>query len=629
MNLNQLNRILSQALFLPVIALLLLSAVLVWQIFNAWTTVNRIETVDQNIATINLISAMIADEQAGVSNYQNTPRQAFLQPYLSAIEPLKENMQKLHDGVDSQGGDVHTVDLLMMAHHVWVSSVAIPAIDAAREHRPLAAPLNRNDQATMDTIRRLESGILTSQQVARGSLADHWQQDLLRTLGVVVGLTVITGLLIGIFTYSRMHMVSSAFEDTLEALRRNSHSTYESEQRLRATLTSIGESVVVCDVDGRIELLNTAAQQLSGWTQTEAFHQELREVFPLDDEITHQPLVAPFATATHIQQSAGATSTAVLQRDGALVIVEYSGASIFDHSGELTGCVIVFRDITAHRRTQAALLTSEKLAVAGRLAASIAHEIHNPLDSVVNLLYLMKQDPSAEERAEFIDLAQGELARVTQISRAMLGMHRESRTPVMLDISSILRSVMVLLERSMTEDGVTVHTKLAANAVATGYPAELRQVFTNILTNAAQASTPGSRIDVTVRTRTAKPARGDMPATPAGVTIAIADQGHGIPQKVLSDLFQPFITTKGERGTGLGLWISKGIIEKHGGTIQVVSRTDPSDHGTTFTIFLPRGEAMAASPSDTGHTEETMIESAVAHAEVSDPKTDKHPEVTV
>ena len=594
MNLNQLNRILSQALFLPVIALLLLSGVLVWQIFSAWTTVNRIETVDQNIATIDLIAAMIANEQAGVSNFQTSSSPAFLQPYETAIEPLKENMQKLRDGVASQNGDVHTVDLLMMAHHVWVSTVAIPAFDAAREHRtpPL---LDRDDEATMDTIRRLESGILRSQQVERGSLADHWQQQLLKTLAVVVGLTVITGLLIGIFTYSRMHMVSSAFEDTMEALRRNAHSTYESEQRLRATLTSIGESVVVCDVEGSIELLNTAAQQLSGWTQTEAFHRELREVFPLQDELTHMPLVEPFATASHIQQTGGASSSAVLVRNGAEIFVEYSGAPIFDHSGELTGSVVVFRDITEQRRTQAALLTSEKLAVAGRLAASIAHEIHNPLDSVVNLLYLLKKDPSPAERAEFIDLAQGELARVTQISRAMLGMHRESRTPVVLDISSILRSVMVLLERSMTEAGVTVRTRLANNAVATGYPAELRQVFTNILTNAAQASVPGAHIDVSVRTRPARRARADAPARPAGVCIAFADQGHGIPAKVLSDLFQPFFTTKGERGTGLGLWISKGIIEKHGGSINVESKTGPEDHGTTFSIFLPRGEADAES----------------------------------
>jgi PAS domain S-box-containing protein len=594
MNLNQLNRVLSQALFLPVIALLLLSGVLIWQIFSAWTTVNRIETVDQNIATIDLISAMIANEQAGVSNYQTSASPAFLKPYESAIEPLKENMQKLRDGVDAQNGDVHTVDLLMMAHHVWVSTIAIPAIDAAREHRPPPL-LARDDEATMDTIRRLESGILRSQQVERASLADNWQQELVRTLAIVVGLTIITGLLIGVFTYSRLHMVSSAFEDTMEALRRNAHSTYESEQRLRATLTSIGESVVVCDVDGSIELLNTAAQQLSGWTQTEAFHQELRVVFPLQDELTHQPLVVPFATASHIQESAGASASAVLVRQGAEVFVEYSGAPIFDHSGELTGSVIVFRDVTEQRRTQAALLTSEKLAVAGRLAASIAHEIHNPLDSVVNLLYLLKQDPSPEERAEFIDLAQGELARVTQISRAMLGMHRESRTPVVLDISAILRSVMVLLERSMTEAGVTVRTRLATDAVATGYPAELRQVFTNILTNAAQASTPGSSIEVSVRTRTAGRARGSIPASPAGVTVAIADHGHGIPQKVLGDLFQPFFTTKGERGTGLGLWISKGIIEKHGGTISVESKTGPRDHGTTFTIFLPRGEGVAES----------------------------------
>lgn len=144
----------------------------------------------------------------------------------------------------------------------------------------------------------------------------------------------------------------------------------------------------------------------------------------------------------------------------------------------------------------------------------------------------------------------------------------------------------------MTEAGVTVRTRLAANALATGYPAELRQVFTNILTNAAQASEPGTRIEVAVRNRPARAARGSAPASPAGVVIAITDQGHGIPPHVLSDLFHPFFTTKGERGTGLGLWISKGIVEKHGGTIEVESKTGPTDHGTTFTIFLPRGEAL-------------------------------------
>jgi signal transduction histidine kinase len=204
-------------------------------------------------------------------------------------------------------------------------------------------------------------------------------------------------------------------------------------------------------------------------------------------------------------------------------------------------------------------------------------------------------------------MAQSELARVTQISRAMLGMHRESRTPVLIDISTIMRSVMVLLERSMTEAGVTVRNRLATNAVATGYPAELRQVFTNILTNAAQASKPGARIEVSVRNRPARRARSNSPATPAGVVVAVADQGHGIPPEVLSDLFQPFFTTKGERGSGLGLWISKGIVEKHGGSITVESKTGPVDHGTTFSIFLPRGEAVAANTPEE--------RPAVAHSE--------------
>jgi signal transduction histidine kinase len=256
---------------------------------------------------------------------------------------------------------------------------------------------------------------------------------------------------------------------------------------------------------------------------------------------------------------------------------------------------IAFRaTIEEQRRTQAALLGSEKLAVAGRLAATIAHEIHNPLDSVVNLLYLMKQDPTDAERDEFVDLAQAELARVTQISRAMLGLYRESRTPVALDLSELVRSVLILLDHQVNRCGLTVDMQLAPNAIATGYPAELRQVFTNLLSNAAEASEPGGTITVRVSRRGAS--RGALQddasdLSAPGVLVCIQDHGRGIAVADRQRLFHPFFTTKGEHGTGLGLWVSHGIVQKHSGSIHVETSTDPATHGTTMTVFLPRGEA--------------------------------------
>ncbi len=183
-------------------------------------------------------------------------------------------------------------------------------------------------------------------------------------------------------------------------------------------------------------------------------------------------------------------------------------------------------------------------------------------------------------------------------------MHRESRIPIQLDISAIMQSVLVLLERTITKSGIAIRTHLEPDTYATGYPAELRQVFTNLLTNAADASAEGTTIEVKVynqeasRSGTLEASRtggAEMHAVP-GVIISVSDHGTGIAPGVLNDLFRPFFTTKGERGSGLGLWISKGIIEKHAGTIHVVStvatQEAPNEHGTVFTIFLPRGLSM-------------------------------------
>jgi signal transduction histidine kinase len=281
-----------------------------------------------------------------------------------------------------------------------------------------------------------------------------------------------------------------------------------------------------------------------------------------------------------------ANHAVLLRRGGGEVQIDDSGAPIFDRSGELAGVVMVFRDVTEQRRTQAALLASEKLAVTGRLAATLAHEIHNPLDSVVNLLYLMKNGTTPEENVEFLDLARSELDRVTQISRAMLGMYRESKMPIELDLKELVDSILLLLQRQITQAGVTLQKNLDDNIKISGYPAELRQVFTNLLTNAMDASTPGSLIEVSLRSTPSLDSRRSHNNHP-GVTVSVVDHGPGIPADTIKNLFQPFFTTKGEKGTGLGLWVSQGIVQRHGGDIRLDSRTGEVDHGTTVSVFLP------------------------------------------
>jgi len=247
--------------------------------------------------------------------------------------------------------------------------------------------------------------------------------------------------------------------------------------------------------------------------------------------------------------------------------------------------VLVLRDITMERKTQEALIAHEKLAVAGRLAATIAHEIHNPLDSVSNLLYLMRNGASEEESKQFMAMAEQELARVTQISRAMLGLYRESKAPVAVDLREMLQEILLLMERRLTDLGVTVSTDLPTAISVAAFPAELRQVFTNLITNAAEAAGSAGVVQVSIEPQ-AQGVDAVGQKLVSGATVVIADNGAGIPDEVQPHLFQPFFTTKGEQGTGLGLWVSRGIVNKHGGTIKLQSNTSATGHGTVVSVFL-------------------------------------------
>jgi PAS domain S-box-containing protein len=324
-------------------------------------------------------------------------------------------------------------------------------------------------------------------------------------------------------------------------------------------------------------MLNETAQRLTGWAEAEAIAQDPAHVLLfLSDKAAHEARTLPVAEILHGEiQAVSMTDVSLRRKDGTRVAVEASATPVTRLDGTVRGVVVVFRDVTQQRQTQAALLKTEKLAVAGRLAATIAHEIHNPLDATINLLYLLRHEPSVEERDQFLDLAASELDRVAKISHAMLGMYRESRTPVPVEMGTLLRSLLLLLERNFVQAQVQVQTEFDEPAVVSAFPAELRQVFMNLLNNALDASTTGGHVLVRLSRST------------KWVSVMVRDEGAGIEPDTMERMFQPFFTTKGERGTGLGLWVSQGIVEKHGGTLTVETRTEGEAHGTDMIVRLP------------------------------------------
>ncbi|QHS50926.1 PAS domain S-box protein [Edaphobacter sp. 12200R-103] len=586
MNLTEFNRILRQVFLLPIIALLITAGALYLQVRGANETVRLIQDNDANITQAALVAKLVLDQESGLRGYQATGDERFLTEFRQAESTIQGELDNLATAVQADANQRYNVEDLRNEYQNWHDAFALPIMATVRAGGTANdVTLNLYGKTLMDQVRQDIRSITQHAEAARSIRIEQWHRQVRNTVEALLAIALGMGVLIGLFTRSRLKAVSSAYRTSLEVLSRRAEEIFQSEQRLRTTLVSIGDGVITCDAEGRIQMMNPVACDLTGWTQAEAHNRPLEDVFHIVNESTGKAVETPVAKVKRLRSVVGvAQDTALIRKNGTRILIADSGAPIRDQTEEIIGIVLVFRDITLERRTQETLLSNEKLAVTGRLAATIAHEIHNPLDAVSNLLYLMRNGTSQEEFPQLIDMAESELARVTQISRAMLGLYRESRAPVSVEIKSTLEDVLLLMEHRFLELQVTLHTDIPSPVRVHAFPAELRQVFTNLLANAAEACSPGGNIRVSAcYTNAGSPA--------AGASIDIQDNGPGIPQEILSQLFQPFFTTKGENGTGLGLWVSKGIVNKHGGSINIVSSTDSATHGTAVTVFLPEKPA--------------------------------------
>ena len=238
--------------------------------------------------------------------------------------------------------------------------------------------------------------------------------------------------------------------------------------------------------------------------------------------------------------------------------------------------LLIVEDITANEELEQALRRSEKLAVAGSLLATIAHEINNPLESLNHLLYLLSSEPGLGHGAkELLASAEQEVARLGTITRQTLAPHREAKLPVVSKLSELLDDVVALFHRRLESSRIGVRREYQADGEVSIYPSEFRQVFTNLVANAVDAMEYGGELRLSIE---------KLPE--AEVMVRICDSGCGIPRENLDVIFEPFFTTKGEKGTGIGLWVIKGIVEKMGGKIEVTSSTRDKK-GTCFSIYLP------------------------------------------
>ncbi len=345
--------------------------------------------------------------------------------------------------------------------------------------------------------------------------------------------------------------------------------------RLAAIVESADDAILSKDLNGFITSWNHAAERTFGYSEKEMLGASILKLVPEDLHPEELVILGKIRRGEPIEHY----ETVRVTKDGRRLNVSLSISPLRDASGEVVGASKVLRDVTQRQRMEQSLVQAEKLSASGRMAASIAHEINNPLEAVLNLIYLARSNSSDVEVMSYLNTAESELVRLSHIAKQTLGFYREQNSATMVSLTELVGEVLKIYSSKLQEAGVKVETRFASEREVVVRKGELMQVISNLVTNATYAMSAGG----TLRVTTEDGLYGDREA----VLLSIEDNGRGIPAENLQRVFEPFFTTRGSIGTGIGLWVAKQFIAGHSGTIEVESSTDAVGHGTTFRILLP------------------------------------------
>jgi signal transduction histidine kinase len=362
--------------------------------------------------------------------------------------------------------------------------------------------------------------------------------------------------------------------DNLEKLRDAEEVVRQDRDRLNLVIENVGDPIIVADNSAKIVLQDPLAKELFGLANEYRDPQIVKNQAKLDAYLTA-------FTFSFVDKE---NKSVHLHHPGTRGEIEYAARSgkIYDGRGQVAYTVTVLRDFSTWKKLEQLqlerrMLEMEKFAATGRLAGTIAHEINNPMEAIKNAIYLL-QGKLDEPSLPIYEVLKSETERVTRIVRQMLGLYRNTAQLGTFDLNSVVEDTLTLFARPLSKAGIVVDKRLGQIPTMKGSADQFRQLFSNLVVNARDSMPEGGNL--TVRAKHLRAPDG----VHGWVTITIADQGSGIPRELRSSIFEPFVTTKGEKGTGLGLWIVKGIVENHAGRIQVRSTVGK---GTIFRLAFP------------------------------------------
>lgn len=384
---------------------------------------------------------------------------------------------------------------------------------------------------------------------------------------------------------SQLQQKASAVDAVVEEREKEVAHRKVVEEKLRRTeeftrniIESSADCVKVLDLDGRVQYMSPAGQRTLEMTDASQYLNKPWVEFWGEQDRTRAEETLTAARRGGVGCFQGDSVT----KGGTRKSWDVRITPALDRKGKIERLVAVSRDMTELKNAQQLAIQSEKLAATGRLAATIAHEINNPLEAVTNFIYLaMTAKDLPEEVSRHLQVADRELARVSQIAQQTLGFYRGASKDRWITVADLIRDVLVVYERKLAYKQIETTVSVAPDLALYGRQGELRQALSNLLTNAIDASKMGGKIWIRARV-----SRGWGKDGEEGVRITLADNGSGMSTDVQKKIFVPFFTTKAEIGTGIGLWATKALIEQRGGTLRFRSRRGEKA-GTAMSIFLP------------------------------------------
>jgi PAS domain S-box-containing protein len=344
---------------------------------------------------------------------------------------------------------------------------------------------------------------------------------------------------------------------------------------LAAIVASSNDAIIGKNLQGIIISWNEAASRMFGYTAEEMIGQPIYRLIPEELHHEEETILAKLRAGERVEHY----ETTRIKKSGDRFEVSITISPIKDNKGHIIAASKTARDISERKKIERLLIESEKLAATGRMAATIAHEINNPLDSLLNLIYLARTSASISKARVYLETAETELERVAHIARQTLGYYRGTGAPVEVNIQELMENAISLYQGKLRSHGIAVDCHFEPLQAVLADRGELMQVFSNVIANSIDAMPRGG----VLRLRVAAAVHSGT----NGAQIVVQDNGIGIRQENLTKVFEPFFTTKGHLGTGIGLWVTKQLIEKHRGNIALTSCTDPGNSGTTLSIFIP------------------------------------------